>query len=85
MKALGAMSFLLLIASSAMLAGVVVFTPGDFRARRQWRLSEPMPGKHIGHSGRIHTGRAFCLVLLRLWQAALALTVVFFLGAGFLR
>jgi len=83
MHALGAVSAVLFIAVSFMLAGVIVFTGRDFHDRHEWRVAASGESGRSRPTFRIHSGRIFCLGLLRVWQVLLALTVVFFFGGGY--
>ena len=83
MRAVGPMSFLMLIVLSFILLCVVAFAGDDFRKRHDWRPKKPSEEAERGAGNsmwEIDLGRLFCVWLYRFWWFILLVTLYYFFG-----
>ena len=86
MKALGALSFLMLVIVSFILLCVVAFASEDFKERHDWRQATNIALKSVGLNRAISSidlGRLFCVWLYRVWVFLLITTLIYFFGGQY--
>lgn len=88
MRAIGQLSFLMLIIASFVLICVIAFSGDDFWKRHDWR-SKTSVGQHDPPSGEgaalshIDLGRLFCVWLYRCWWLLAILTITYLVGGKY--